>query len=89
MISPLLQQLAAAVHAGASCMIYSVLSKDMHATTVMSPEVTCMHTRTHAHTHIHSDKILMRLDLLYDYNLSITFSPVVIQGGDQLHCEEG
>jgi len=40
MISPLLQWLAAAVHEGASRMIYNVLLRDMHAATVMSPEIT-------------------------------------------------
>jgi len=39
MISPLLQRLAAAVHAGTSHMIYSFLPRDMHATTVMSPKI--------------------------------------------------
>jgi len=38
-ISQLLQRHVAVVHAGASCMIYSVLPRDMHAATVMSPEI--------------------------------------------------
>jgi len=38
-VSQLLQWLAAAVHAEASRMIYSVLPRDMHAATMMSPEI--------------------------------------------------
>jgi len=38
-ISQFLQRLATAVRAGASCMINSVLPRDMHAATVMSSEI--------------------------------------------------